>query len=826
MKISSALIRGRVRQFVFKRRFSVALTATLLGLLLVALLLQSAASINGSASAREAKAILALMATEQAKLTDTMDGEMNDEFGFSVAVSGDTAIVGVPRDESGGNQRGSALIFTRSGSMWSLQQKLTAMDGADGDLYGWSVAIDGDTAVVAARNDDITVGMITNADQGSVYVYTRSGGVWTQQQKLTASDGGPSDLFGHDTDIDGDTLIAGTLTEDAAYVFTRSGGVWAQQQKLPKPAIAGGNAGGFGNAVGVDADTAIIGAPNASLDSNTNFEGAAFVFTRSGGVWTQQQMLTGEAPADPSAEFGVSVGISGDSVIIGSPSDVAMGEFIAQGAAYVFTRSGMTWTLQQRIDASDNSGVGRTVAIDGDQCVTAQPFNTVGMNTAQGAAFFYERVAGVWGSEQKLTGSDSAAMDRFGTSIDVNNCTVIAGAPFDDISANADQGSAYVLLACTPPVVADLQITKSDSADPVIGGSSLTYTLTVTNNGPDDATGVVVTDMLPAGVSYVSDTCGAGPPVGSTLTWNIGNLANGATVMCQVTVTVSPIMTCSAMLSNTASVTGTETDSNVANNSDMETTMVVNSPLISCPANITVNAAAGQCAASVPFSVTAMGNPSPTVTCKIGMTTITSPHTFPVGVTTVDCTATNGCMPDAMCSFTVTVNDNQPPQIVCPPTQVVPPGVVNYPAPTPTDNCSIAQTVCTPPSGSVFPAGVTTVTCTTTDASGNMSSCSFAVTTFDLSITSDSGGGKIMINTVTGDYLICCGGMTVSGKGTITKKGCTLTLTHNPQDRRVTAIYDTCRKTGQGTLQMPPGTVKCSFTDRNTVDSTVSSCGS
>lgn len=473
-----------------------------------------------------AAALNAFAVTEQAKLTDALGGEMSDELGFAVAISGSTAIVGVPHDESAGNQRGSALVFTRTGAMWSLQQKLAANDAADGDGFGFSVALDGDTAVIGARNDDITVAMMDHQDQGSVYVFTRSGGVWTQQQKLTASDGDTADQLGYAVSVETDTLIAGAFLGDpgnrgAAYVFTRSMGVWTQQQKLNATAMMGVNVSAFGQAVGVDGETVIVGAPFTDLDTNFNDEGAAYIFVRSGGVWTQQQMLTGEMDpfADPSAEFGVSVGISGNSVIVGSPLDTATGDITANGAAYVFTRTGMVWTLQQRLDALDNmSNVGRAVAIDGDRCV---------IGGASNAAFLYERVAGVWGAEQKLTGSDSAVGDKFSASVEVDNCTVIVGAPLHNTAGKSDQGAAYIFADCpvvnTPPTITptamlpaitqgatqnDVQIaTVNDTED-----NPGTLAVTVTSANPSN--GVTLSDIQNNGGVITADivaTCTATP---------------------------------------------------------------------------------------------------------------------------------------------------------------------------------------------------------------------------------------------------------------------------------------------------------------------------
>ncbi len=261
----------------------------------------------------------------------------------------------------------------------------------------------------------------------------------------------------------------------------------------------------------------------------------------------------------------------------------------------------------------------------------------------------------------------------------------------------------------------------------------------------------------------------------------------------------------------------------VGNSASCSFTVTVNdmqTPTITCPSAIVTGNTAGQCSAVVTFAATAMDNCAGVgVMCAPG-----SGSSFAVGTTSVSCTATDASGNTASCSFTVTVNDTQAPTIVCPPTQVAPPGVVNYPAPVFGDNCAGASVVCNPPSGSSFPAGFTTVTCVATDAAGNSAMCSFLVTTFDQAIVSDSGGGAIFINTVTGDYMVCCGGMIVSGKGTITKKGCVMTLTHNPPDRRLTVTYDTCKKEGKAVLQMPPGTVKCTIIDSDTRNSIVAPC--
>jgi hypothetical protein len=253
-------------------------------------------------------------------------------------------------------------------------------------------------------------------------------------------------------------------------------------------------------------------------------------------------------------------------------------------------------------------------------------------------------------------------------------------------------------------------------------------------------------------------------------------------------------------------------------------------PMIICPQNIVISANPNQCSASVSFNVTATGAPAPIVVCKLGATVITSPHTFPVGASTVSCTASNGTMPDATCSFTVTVQDTQPPTISCPanitavtnqsvcvPSGQTPCQVISFPAPVVSDNCSGATVVCNPASGSCFPIGTTTVTCTASDSSGNTASCSFAVTVFDACLQDDNNPGTVLLfNSFTGDYRFCCNGTTFTGKGTVSKLGCNYTLEHNAADRRVLGKVDKGLFRGNGSLQVPSGSLKCSISDRDT----------
>lgn len=240
---------------------------------------------------------------------------------------------------------------------------------------------------------------------------------------------------------------------------------------------------------------------------------------------------------------------------------------------------------------------------------------------------------------------------------------------------------------------------------------------------------------------------------------------------------------------------------------------------LTCPPNVTRSNDANQCGAVVTYSAPATTGNCVSVTCSPA-----SASFFPVGTTTVTCGAADG----ASCSFTVTVNDTQPPSISCP-TNVAAVATVACPLPVSTtatfpnpgasDNCPGVTAACVPPSGTVVPVGTTTVACTATDASGNTASCSFTVSVFSVCIQDDSNPGTtLFINRSTGAYRFTCNGTVYSGTGVIKLAGCTFTLDHNGGGRRVLATVNTATRQANATLQQPSGVTKCTITDRNMAD--------
>ncbi|MBN1507421.1 MAG: FG-GAP repeat protein [Sedimentisphaerales bacterium] len=279
---------------------------------------------------------------EQAELF-AYDGAAGDEFGYSVSISGDYAVVGAPCDRQKGYEAGATYVFRRTGDVWVRQAKLVAHDGAAGDNFGYSVSISGDSVLVGALGDDDN-GVLS----GSAYIFGRTedwAELWIQRAKLLASDGALGDHFGLSVSISGDRAIIGAsghygkaVLSGSAYAFRRTGDIWVQQAELL--ASDGAYGDGFGSSVSVNGGYAVIGA--AADDDNGSTSGSAYLFKEDGDVWIQQGKLLASDGASGEA-FGCSVSISGDYVVVGAFLDGDQGE--ESGSAYVFRLSPPTYAL-------------------------------------------------------------------------------------------------------------------------------------------------------------------------------------------------------------------------------------------------------------------------------------------------------------------------------------------------------------------------------------------------------------------------------------------------------------------------------------------------
>lgn len=716
------------------------------------------------------------------------NGGANDLFGFSVAISGDTIAVGAPNHANGFTfGQGSVSTFVRSGAVWPRQQQFTESDvGSSGGEFGISVAISGDTAVIGSYTDDIASAIA----HGSAYVFVREGTGWIEQQKLIATSSTRIAGFGYSVAIDGDTIVAGSRADwtslvpnqGAAYVFVRNGTIWSQQQKLL--ASDGRSSDDFGFSVGISGDTVVVGAPQHQVGAFAN-QGAAYVFVRSGTTWSEQQKLASSTNAS-ALLFGRSVAISGDTMAVGANLD------LSQGSVSMFLRSGNTWSQQQKLTASDGAvfdDFGGWVAMSGDTMVVGAALDDVGSNSNQGSAYVFVFNGVTWMQQQKLVASDGNAEDFFGISAAITGDTLLVGAFARDIGSNSDQGSVYVFVRTGAAWSEQQKLTSTDGA----AGDSFGFAVAI--SGETVVVGAPFSHFNRGSAYVFALSSTATVPTGSNTTVQAGPATvTFSTVSAPGTVAVTPIDPTTAgqlpsgyrisdnlafEITTTANVTGpitvclhlpSVTDPGVFSTLRIlhgENGVLVDRTILPPDSPAPDFATRTICArvdSLSPFVVARLTNRPPLAICKSttvsagsSCTATVSPSDvndgsfdpdsgdaitlvldstgpFAQGSHEVTLTATDTHGASSSCTATVTVVDTTPPTITCPASIVVtaPLGQsstpVNYPTPTAVDNCSLSAVACSPPSGSSFPLGTTTVACSATDPSNNAASCSFTVT--------------------------------------------------------------------------------------------------
>ncbi|HEX9094372.1 MAG TPA: FG-GAP repeat protein, partial [Coriobacteriia bacterium] len=379
------------------------------------------------------------------------DGGPDEYFGFPVAISGDTMVIGAAWDDDGAVNTGSVYVFTRTAGVWTQTVKLHASDAAANDIFGARVAIDGGTIAVSAYDADPR-----GSNSGAVYIFTRStAGVWSQQAKVTASDETTSDEFGRSVSLSGDTLVVASPYADpmgsesgAAYIFKRSTtGVWSQQAKLTGSDEATSDQ--FGGSVWLSNGTVVAGSTGG--DGLAAGSGAAYVFTVSAtGVWSQQAKLTAsDGAADD--QFGESVSLSGDTAVVGAPSDDDAGA--SSGSAYVFTRSAGAWSQKAKLTASDaaaGDGFGKWSIAIRDDIILAGAYEDDDMGVDSGSAYVFQRSMGVWSQLAKITALDGSANDHFGAMVAASADTLVLSADLDTTPAGVAAGSVYVYSLAVP----------------------------------------------------------------------------------------------------------------------------------------------------------------------------------------------------------------------------------------------------------------------------------------------------------------------------------------------------------------------------------------
>lgn len=449
--------------------------------------------------------------------------DTNDFFGYSVAVSGNTMVVGTYTEDSSQTSitngqgassdnsatfAGAVYVFRLVDGSWTQEAYIKAPNAESGDSFGISVAIDNDTLVVGAMSEDSGQSNITNGSSassdnnavnaGAAYVFRRTGTTWAQEAYLKSSNAQSGDSFGISVGISGDTIVVGAYLEDsnqtfinngmpgsgdnssvnsgAAYIFKRTGTTWIEEAYLKSSNSEAGD--NFGSSVAIHGNTVVVGSKledssenyisNGALSSTDNSfsgAGAAYVFSRHGAVWTQEAYLKA-SNADVGDNFGSSVAIEGDTIVVGSKLEGSNQTFVTNGAVssldntandagsvFVFRRSGGIWIQEAylkapNLDAGDNFGM--AVAISRDTIVvgankegSSQSSITNGTsgsvdNSApnSGSIYVFKRIGTNWIQEAYIKTSNSGSNDNLGFSIAIDGDLVIAGANLEDSGQN------------------------------------------------------------------------------------------------------------------------------------------------------------------------------------------------------------------------------------------------------------------------------------------------------------------------------------------------------------------------------------------------------
>lgn len=386
-----------------------------------------------------------IQCAEQQKLTAS-DANMGDNFGSSVSVNGSVTVVGAgSADCATGTNCGAAYLYRYNGSSWLEEQKLFASDANPSALFGLSVAVSGDTAIVGAPGEACPAG----SNCGAAYLFRFNGIFWVEEKKLTASDAASGDQFGLSVSISENTAVVGAHAKrcsvgvgcGAAYVFQFDGTTWVEKQKLTPSDTAPGNQ--FGISLSVSGDAILLGARYDDCAAGDHC-GSAYVFRFDGDAWVEAQKLTAsDAAADD--WFGRSVSINGNAAVVGaSRVDCAAGDHC--GAAYAFRFDGTAWMEERKLMASDAAAFdsfGGSVAISGNRIVAGARFDDCAEGLSCGAAYVYHFNGSDWFEQQKLTASDAAAIDVFGWSVSISGNTAVVAADNDDCSAGSRCGSVY-----------------------------------------------------------------------------------------------------------------------------------------------------------------------------------------------------------------------------------------------------------------------------------------------------------------------------------------------------------------------------------------------
>ena len=637
--------------------------------------------------------------TELQKLTAS-DGGGVEYFGNAVAISGNTVVVGKYYERINVQSSASVYAYRFNGTNW-IEQKLVAPDGELGDQFGRSLAVGGNVIVVGAFLDDDL-----GEDTGSAYVYRWNGTSWVIEQKLVGTG-----QYGWSVAVDGNVIAIGAHYLNATYVYRFNGSSWVEEQILfPAPSVSN-----FGESVAVKNDRIVVGAP---YDYNTGF-GSAYVFKWNGTTWVEEQLLL---PSE--REFYIflatAVAISEDLIVVGAPWGFDENYNDAPGAAFVFRWTGTTWVEEAKLTAPDGTSFdwfGASVGAGEDAVV-------VGKQNGYSGAYLFEWDGNSW-LAHKMLGSDTLPGDNFGYSVAMSGNLVAVGALTDEWNV----GSAYIFSCLehgnTPPIVSCPEpITFECDAD---GTMTLAVSVQDLDGDPLTVTWfvndlIVQTHEIPSGGSVTQASDSFQHP------YHLGDF--------EVRVAVND----GDLLSECGTVV---------------TAVDHTAPVIVVLEDITVETDPGECFASN----VDLGTPQVSDNCEVASVINDAPSIFQKGTTDVHWTASDAS--NLTTSFTqhVTVIDREAPAIACPASDAtfakesnICGAAFDLPVSEATDNCTLVSFTHDAPA--FFPVGVTLVTWTATDDSGNTQKCMqlvtvtnqspVAVSSGDLNVNTQSSSGTIV----------------------------------------------------------------------------------
>lgn len=384
---------------------------------------------------------------QQAAKLGPSDGGPRHDFGQSLALEGNTAVIAAPGwNIEVGNYTGAVYLFSLVGQQWTETQRLQATDRAAGSAFGSAVALDGNTIAVGALGNN----QGTKIDAGAVYIFSGTGQGWSEQVKLSPEDLVADNLFGASVALSGNTLLGGAWNaagdaNEAAYVFSRTGNTWTQEGKLAAPDDPGDI--NFGAAVALAGDIALVGAPGDFQRADQT--GAVYVYTRDDDTWSFAEKLEPD-DGEPGDNFGCAIDIDGQQAVIAACR--AYEALPRPGYAYIFIREGSRWVQRARLepDTDERPFAVDSVSIDGDQVALGSTLAFGPLLDFAGTVYLFHRVSGNNWTEVPAVQPDDIRDDaEFGRSVALSGNKLFAGAPEINDYMDDGPGAVYYFSAGT-----------------------------------------------------------------------------------------------------------------------------------------------------------------------------------------------------------------------------------------------------------------------------------------------------------------------------------------------------------------------------------------